>query len=434
MEAEANVGRVVEHLFRHEAGKIISALTGIFGLRNLELVEDAVQEALLKAMRHWSYGKIPPNPAAWLMQVAKNQALDGLRRDSRFREKEGEIAAAIEQHPPLSSQPAVTFTAEEIRDDQLRMIFACCHPEISNEARVALTLKTLCGFSIEEISRAFLTSPETVAKRLTRARERLQKAAVPFEIPSGPELSKRLDSVLDVLYLLFNEGYNASRGEDLIRRELCDEAIRRATLLQEHPAGDEPRTHALLALFLFQAAHFPARVDASGDILLLQDQDRSRWDQEMIAKGLSHLNRSASGEEASIFHLQAGIAACHCTAKQYEATDWARILSLYDLLSKISYSPVIALNRAVALARLRGPEAGLKAIAEIENREALQNYYLLYAVMAEFCLESKKIGEAEENYRVALALTSLPAERSFLQKRLICCETNRLAAERSRVE
>jgi RNA polymerase sigma-70 factor (ECF subfamily) len=314
MEAEANVGRIVEHLFRHEAGKIISALTGVFGLRNLELVEDAVQEALLKALRHWSYGKIPPNPAAWLMQVAKNQALDSLRRNSRFREKEGEIAAAFEQHPALSSQPEVTFTTEEIRDDQLRMIFACCHPEISSEARVALTLKTLCGFSVGEIARAFLTSPEAVAKRLTRARDRLRKAAVPFEIPSGPELSNRLDSVLDVLYLLFNEGYNASEGEDVIRRELCDEAIRLATLLQEHPAGDEPRTHALLALFFLQAAHFPARVDASGDILLLQEQDRSRWDQEMIARGISHLNRSASGEGASVFHLQAGIAACHATA------------------------------------------------------------------------------------------------------------------------
>jgi len=387
-----------------------------------------MQEALLKAMRHWSYGKIPPNPAAWLMQVAKNQALDGLRRNSRFREKEGEIAAVLEQHPAISTQPAVTFITEEIRDDQLRMIFACCHPEISSEAQVALTLKTLCGFSAGEISRAFLTSPETVAKRLTRARERLQKAAVPFEIPSGPELSRRLDSVLDVLYLLFNEGYNASQGEDLIRRELCDEAIRLATLLQEHPAGDEPRTHALLALFLLQAAHFPARVDASGDILLLQAQDRSRWDHDMIAKGLSHLNRSASGEEASVFHLQAGIAACHCTAKKYEATDWARILSLYDLLSAISDSPVIALNRAVAVARVRGAGAGLKAVAEIENRKALQNYYLFYAVMAEFCLESMKYDEAEDNYRHALALTSLPAEQNFLQERLLRCEMDRVTA------
>jgi RNA polymerase sigma factor (sigma-70 family) len=425
METEADVGRLVEHLFRQEAGKIVSALTGIFGLRNLELVEDAVQEALLKALRQWSYGKIPPNPAAWLMQVAKNQALDMLRRNTRFQEREEEIAAVLLQHPALSAQPAITFTTEEIRDDQLRMIFACCHPELASENQAALTLKTLCAFSVGEISRAFLTSPETVAKRLTRARDRLRKAAVPFEIPTGPELSNRLDSVLDVLYLLFNEGYNASHGEDVIRRDLCDEAIRLATLLQEHPAGDEPRTHALLALFLLQAAHFPARIDASGDILLLPEQDRTRWDQEMIAKGLSHLNRSASGEEASVFHLQAGIAACHCTAKRYEETDWARILSLYDLLSTISDSPVIALNRAVAVARVRGPAAGLKAVAEIKNREALQNYYLFYAVLAEFCLKSKRYGEAEDNYRHALTLTSLPAEQSFLREGLARCETNR---------
>jgi RNA polymerase sigma factor (sigma-70 family) len=395
-------------------------------------VEDAVQEALLKALRQWSFGKTPPNPGAWLIQVAKNQALDVLRRDSRFREKESEIAAAIEQHPALSRQPAVRFTTAEIRDDQLRMIFACCHPELSDEARVALTLKILCAFSVGEISRAFLVSPETVAKRLTRARDRLREAGVPFEIPAGPELSRRLGSVLNVLYLLFNEGYNASQGEVLIRRELCNEAIRLGTLLPEHPAGDDPAMHALLALFLFQAARFSARLDGDGDILRLPEQDRSRWNQEMIAKGILHLNRSAAGEKASGFHLQAGIAACHCVAKNYEATDWARILSLYDLLSKVNDSPVVALNRAVAVARVHGPNAGLKAVAAIKNREALQNYYLLYAVQAELSLQANELGQAEESYRRALPLTNLGAEKSFLRKRLDRCKKEGQARKPSR--
>ena len=242
-EAEANVGQVVEHLFRQESGKIVAALTGAFGLRYLELAEDAVQEALLQALRQWFYGKLPPNPAAWLTQVAKNRALDVVRRDVRFREKENEIVAAIESHPSLSS-PEGALMPEEIRDDQLRLIFACCHPALQGEARVALTLKTLCGFGIGEISRAFLTTTETIAKRLTRARTRLRSEAVPFEIPSGRELSPRLDSVLDVLYLLFNEGYNASQGSELIRGELCDEAIRLATLLTENEASRIASSHS----------------------------------------------------------------------------------------------------------------------------------------------------------------------------------------------
>jgi RNA polymerase sigma-70 factor (ECF subfamily) len=414
---EANVGRIVEHLFRQEAGKIISALTGVFGLRHLELVEDSVQEALLKALRQWSYGDLPPNPAAWLMQVAKNRALDVVRRDARFREKEEEIIAEIERHPALSSSAGAPMS-EEIRDDQLRLIFACCHPALSGEARVALTLKTLCGFGVGEIARAFLTTTETIAKRLTRARDRLRSGAVPFEIPSGPELSARLDSVLDVLYLLFNEGYNASHGHELIRSALCEEAIRLATLLTENSTSDTPKTHALLALFLLQAAHFPARLDVAGEILLLQEQDRSRWNREMIAAGMSHLDRAAAGEEPSSFHLQAGIAACHSLAGSYAETDWPKILLLYDLLIQMSDSPVIALNRAVALAKVHGPAAALETLDAIKNQRALRGYYLFHAVRAEFCAELNRDDEAERNYRQALALTELSAERSFLLRQL----------------
>jgi RNA polymerase sigma factor (sigma-70 family) len=419
-QAQSDVGGIVEHLFRQEAGKVVAALTGVFGLRHLELAEDAVQEALLKALRQWSFGKIPPNPAAWLTQVAKNQAFDNLRRDRRLREKEQTIAAAIEQHPMFATHRETSFMSEEIRDDQLRLIFACCHPAVARDSQIALTLKTLCGFGVSEIARAFLTTAETIAKRLTRARDRLRKTAVPFEIPAGRELSERLDSVLDVLYLLFNEGYNASQGADLIRRELCDEAIRLAILLQQNSAGDTPK-HALLALFLLQAARLPARLDAVGDLLLLQEQDRTRWNREMIAEGMSHLDRAAAGDEPSAFHLQAGIAACHCMAKSYKETDWGRILSLYDLLLRISDSPIVALNRAVALAKVYGPERGLEALDEVKNDKALRDYYLLYAVEAEFCLELDRKGEAADNYRRAVTLTELDAEQNFLRRRLERC-------------
>jgi RNA polymerase sigma factor (sigma-70 family) len=415
MESEAKISDLVEHLFRQEAGKIISALTGSFGLRNLELIEDAVQEALLKALRVWSYGTIPPNPAAWLMQVARNHALDNLRRNSRWHEKEKQVA--LEQELSESPGAKPIFSDEEIKDDQLRMIFACCHPAVARESQIALPLKLLCGFNVEEIARAFLTGPETIAKRLTRARERLRSNTVPFEIPSGPQLTERLDSVLDVLYLLFNEGYNASQGEDLIRRDLCDEAIRLTNLLAEHPVGDTPKTHALLALLLFQAARFSSRIDRAGEILLLQEQNRSIWDRNKIAQGFSHLERASSGE-ASAFHLEAGIAACHCAAQSYDETDWQKILLLYDLLLELSHSPVIALNRAVAIGKVRGPEAGLKALEEIHNSEVLAKYYLFYAVRGELHLESAHYREAEESFRRGLSLTTIPAEQSFLRKKL----------------
>ena len=416
MESEAQVSQIVEHLFRQEAGKITSALTGRFGLRNLELVEDAVQEALLKALRLWSYGNIPPNPPAWLMQVARNYVLDNLRRGTRWHEKEEEIAREQQLSELPEAEPI--FADEEIKDDQLRMIFACCHPALARESQVALTLKLLCGFNVEEIARAFITKSETIAKRLTRARERLRTDAVPFEIPGGPQLGQRLDGVLDVLYLLFNEGYNASQGDELIRQDLCDEAIRLTNLLAEHPAGNTPKTHALLALLLLQAARFPARIDARGDILLLQDQDRTSWNRDLIALGMLQLDRAAAGGSASEFHLQAGIAACHCAAESYEATDWRKIVLLYDLLLELNDSAVVALNRAVALSKVHGPNAGLTALNKIKNRESLKDYYLFHAVLGEFQLASNHSRESETSFRHALNLTNIPAEQNFLRKRL----------------
>jgi RNA polymerase sigma factor (sigma-70 family) len=421
-DVQPDVGQVVDHLFRREAGKMVATLTHLFGIDHLQLAEDVVQEALLKAMQSWSFHGVPQNPSAWIMQVAKNQALDLVRREQNFRSKEPEVTAFTER---FSSRPAGTdsvFFDNEIKDDQLRMMFACCHPVLPRESQVALTLKTLCGFGETEIAAAFLTSTSATAKRLVRARQRIREARVPFEIPAGPELTARLDSVLQALYLLFNEGYKASQGEDLVRKDLCDEAIRLTTLLAEHPSGNQPQTHALLALMLLAGARLSTRVDAAGNLLLLADQDRSRWDRVMIDRGFYHLNLSAVGGEVSEFHLQAGIAFCHCSAERYESTDWPRILRLYDLLTEINPSPVAALNRAVAVSKVHGTEAGLRAVEQIPDRQLLECYHLYHSVLGQFHFESGAFAQAAAEFQRALKLTEVKAEQVFLMSRLKACE------------
>jgi RNA polymerase sigma-70 factor (ECF subfamily) len=400
---------------------MVAILTRMLGFENLHLAEDVVQDALLKAMQNWSFRGIPRNPSAWLMQVAKNQALDLIRREQTFRGKGQEIAAFFELRAEERDATDSVHFKDELRDDQLRMMFACCHPSLPREAQVALTLKALCGFGEPEIAAAFLTSTAAIAKRLVRARQRVREERIALLIPAGEELSARLGSVLQTLYLLFNEGYKASHGEELIRKELCDEAIRLTTLLVEHPAGNQPKTHALLALMLLSGARLSARVDAQGNLLLLAEQDRSLWDSAMIQRGLLHLNASAAGDEISEFHLQAGIAYCHCTAPSYETTDWQRILLLYDMLAKVDQTPVVALNRAVALSKVRGPEAGLEAVEEIRGRDALETYYLLHAVVAQFHFELRDYATARRHYKRALELTGVKAEQKFLANRLEEC-------------
>jgi RNA polymerase sigma-70 factor (ECF subfamily) len=416
-----NISEVVEHLFRHEGGKLVATLTRIFGIQNLNLAEDVVQEALVRALQTWPYYGLPANPAAWLMRTARNLALDVLRREKVFREKETQITTSMEQ---LLGRPEAPFlTGEnEIKDDALRLMFACCHPLIPEEAQVALALKTLCGFGPVEIAKAFLTNEVTIAKRLTRAKQKLREADIRFEIPAGEELSRRLESVSQTLYLLFNEGYKASTGEKLVKADLCEEAIRLATFLAEHPAGNKPQTHALLALMLLNAARLPARVDSDGNILRLQEQDRACWDQSIIARGMFHLARSAMGEELTKYHLEAGIAACHCAAADYDSTDWPRILDLYDRLVRLGGSAVIALNRAVAVANVHGPAAGLDAVNAIRNREQLESYYLLYAVLGDFEARRANYPAARDLFQRALELAGLESEQAFLRKRIQSCE------------
>jgi RNA polymerase sigma-70 factor (ECF subfamily) len=413
---------LADHLFRHEAGKLVSVLTGIFGIDRLQLAEDVVQESLVRALQTWPYYGVPKNPAAWLTQTAKNLALDLIRREKLFQDKQPQITAFIEQWSADSSAGDSVAFDNEITDGRLRLMFACCHPLIPQESQTALALKTLCGFSPAEIARAFLTTEAAIAKRLTRARQRIRELRIPFDIPSGEELSSRLDGVLQTLYLLFNEGYKASSGESLVREELCREAIRLATLLAGHPMGNQPRTHALVALMLLNGSRLPARVDTEGNILRLKEQDRSSWNKAMIGRGMLHLGQSAAGDELSEYHLQAGIAACHCTADNYESTDWPQILSLYNQLIQIDDSPVAALNRSVAMAQVHGPRAGIEAVEAIQYRQSLDSYYLLYAVLGEFEAQLNDFPAAANHLRKALQLTELKSERLFLSKRLRDCE------------
>jgi RNA polymerase sigma factor (sigma-70 family) len=411
---------VVEHLFRHEAGKMVATLTGIFGVEHLTLAEDVVQEALARALQTWPFYGVPKNPAAWIMRASRNLALDVVRREKNFRNKEPELIRLMDQ--PSPPPDAAVAAAQEIPDDRLRMMFVCCHPLIPAEAQVALALKTLCGFSPAEIAKAFLTTEAAIAKRLTRAKQRIREAGITFAIPEGEELTQRLDGVLQSLYLLFNEGYKASSGDKLVREDVCEEAIRLTELLAQHPAGNQPRTHALLALMLFNTARLPSRVDGDGMLLRLQDQDRSLWDQPMIARGLFHLAQSAAGGEVTEYHLQAGIAARHCAAKDYASTDWRQILGLYDRLVEFDDSPVVALNRAVALAEVHGPQAGIEAVSAIRNLQSLESYYLLYAVLGEFESRLGHPQAAAAHFRKSLQLAGIKSEQDFLARRLQDCE------------
>ncbi|HEY1122133.1 MAG TPA: sigma-70 family RNA polymerase sigma factor [Haloferula sp.] len=413
------IPKLAEHLFRQEAGKMISALTGIFGVHRLQLAEDVVQESLIRALQTWPYYGVPANPAAWLMQTAKNRALDLLRREKFFNDKQDEIAASLERLPEEGPQ-----FDDEIRDHRLRLIFTCCHPQIPHDDRTLLALKTLCGFGIPEIASAFLASEAAVAKRLTRAKQKIQDLQIPYEIPAGNDLAERLDAVLQVIYLLFNEGYKASSGDALVRADLCAEAIRLAGHLAEHPRTDHPRVHALAALMLLNASRLPARESPEGELLTLERQDRNKWDREKIVRGMMHLAQATSGETLSEYHLQAGIAACHATAPDDASTDWPRILAHYDRWMVMSRSPLVALNRAVAVSKVHGPEAALEAIAGISDRRLLESYHLYHAVLGDLALRLGRDHEAADHFRQAIRQTSVEAERIFLSEKLSGCVKN----------
>jgi RNA polymerase sigma-70 factor, ECF subfamily len=405
--------RLVDHLFRSRAGRMVAWLTRIFGPAHLDLAEEVVQDALLKALQQWPYAGVPDNPGGWLFRVARNGALDALRRHSAFRDREPEI---VRQLQLVSDHDHADASA--IGDDELRMVFMCCHPALPQDARVALSLKTVGGFSVQEIGRAFLTAESTIAQRLVRAKRLLRDERVGLDLPRGSELAVRIDSALEVIYLLFNEGYNAHAGEDLIRKDLCDEALRLGRLVALSPHIAAPAAHALVALMAFQAARSPARTDAGGELVLLEDQDRTLWDRRLVAMGFAHMERSAQGPAMTVYHLQAAIAAVHAGAQRPHETRWSEILALYDHLIALNPSPVIALNRAVALSRVAGATAGLEALAPLDREPALANYYLLPSVRGRLLAELGDRDGAVEAYRQALDRPCSEPERRFLQRRL----------------
>jgi RNA polymerase sigma-70 factor, ECF subfamily len=405
----ADVGDAVAEAFRAEWGRVVAALIGMTG--DWDLAEECAQEAFASALKTWPRDGVPRRPGAWLTTVARNRALDRLRRSAAESAKLREVAALA---------PAGDSGQDDdsgIRDDRLRLMFTCCHPALPLEARVALTLRTLAGLTTAEIARAFLVPEPTMAKRLVRAKDKIRHAGIPYRVPPAHLLPERVVGVLAVLYLLFNEGYAASAGADLVRQGLCAEAIRLARAM----AGlmpDEPEALGLLALMLLHDARRAARVDAAGDLVTLEDQDRSRWDRAEIDEGAGVLDAALRRARLGPYQLQAAIAACHVTAPDAAATDWAEIALLYRRLGQISPSPVIELNRAVAVAMAEGPAAGLELVAAIEDSGALSGYYLLPATRADLLRRMGRPAEAAASYRAARDLAATDAERRYLDRRL----------------
>ncbi len=337
------VESLVDHLFRQSAAQMVALLTRALGPDRLDLAEEVVQDALLRALETWPYRGVPDNPRGWLFRVARNRALDLLRRDAALSQKLEHLAGELNGSAPDA------YRTDALADDELAMIFMCCHPALPREAQVALTLKTVCAFSVNEIAAASLAEPTTIAQRIVRAKRLIAERALALELPAEDELAERLEPVLEVLYLLFTEGHNAHEGEGLVRTELCNEAIRLNRQLAAHQRTTTPTVHALLSLMLLQASRLSARHDGAGSLLLLHQQDRARWDRELIGEGMRHLERAAEGDCITPYHVQAAIAACHATAPSDEETDWPYILKLYDQLVALTHSPVVELNRAVAL-------------------------------------------------------------------------------------
>jgi RNA polymerase sigma factor (sigma-70 family) len=409
-----------EHLFRRESGRLVTALTRIFGVHNLALAEDVVQDAFCRALEVWKVRGIPENPAAWLMTTAKNRALDVIRRERTARTFAPEMSRLLETERSIAPAVDEAFTAHTIRDEQLRMMFSCCHPRLAEEVRVALILNILCGFGAQEIAAAFLSGRAAIEKRISRGKQVLAGSKRLFDLADA-DFASRVSSVRRALYLLFNEGYHGASAESAVRAELCNEAIRLAALLLEHPPAAVPETNALAALMCLHAARLPARLDSAGALNPLFDQDRSLWDGRLVAQGLMLLERSAAGPALTAYHIEAAIAAAHVSAATVDDTDWALIASLYDRLMTIAPSPVVALNRAIAIGQRDGVDRGIDELHAIGDRERLDRYPFYPAAIGELELRRGSREAARDYFRAALALARNPTERRFLEKRVRAC-------------
>ena len=409
-QVDEQIREKVECVYRAESGRILATLIRLLG--DFDLAEDAVQDAFRAALERWPQEGVPTNPAAWLISTGRFKAIDAMRRRVRFDASQ----AAIGEQLYSDTTEALALDDESVHDDQLRLIFTCCHPALATEARVALTLREICGLTTEAIARAFLTGPSTLAQRIVRAKTKIREARIPYQVPGPAELPDRLDTVLQVIYLVFNEGYSASSGASLTRPDLSGEAIRLGRLLLE--LLTEPEVMGLLALMLLQESRRAARTSPSGDLILLENQDRSLWNRDQIAEGLTLVERALLSRRFGPYTLQAAIAAVHAEAADVASTDWAQIVALYTLLARAEPSPIIELNRAVAVAMRDGPAAGVDLIDAILARGDLADYHLAHSARADLCRRLGRRLEARASYERALALTQQEPERQFLQKRL----------------
>ena len=415
------MSEAVELLFRREAGRITATLVRIFGLRNFALAEDVVQEAFCRALQVWPFRGTPQDPAAWLMVTAKNCARDALRRERTAQRVTPALADALQSEWSLAPAIEQMFAPHEVKDDVLRMMFSCCHPRLPEPAQVALILHILCGFNVDEVAAAFINSHVAMEKRIARAKRTLAGSRRLFDVSAPGDLGARLPAVQRALYLLFNEGYHGASRETTVNAALCTEARHLTSLLLEHPLSATPTTYALAALMAFNAARLPGRLDRAGDLLVLADQDRARWDRGLISEGLRLMERSAQGPQCTSYHVEAAISAVHATAASARATDWHTIIALYDALLSIAPTPVVALNRAIAVAEAHGPERGLEAVHAIAGSSQLARYPFYPATLGELELRRGGFAPARLHFEAALALTRNPAERRFIDQRIQAC-------------
>jgi RNA polymerase sigma factor (sigma-70 family) len=411
---------VMDHLFRRESGKMVSYLTRIFGVGHLNMAEDVVQDTLLKAMEIWPFHGIPDNPSAWLMRSARNRAIDIIRRDNRFRLATPELTHLLRLREEEGGEGSIP--EKDIQDAQLRMMFSCCHPALTLDSQVVIILKTLCGFSVSEIAHTLLTQEDSVEKRLGRARKTLRETGSFVELTDSSDIPARLEAVYQAVYLLFNEGYHGSRSDRKEPEELCYEAMRLTLLLAGHPEGQKPKTYALLALMCLHAARLPGRLGDDGTLIQLEFQDRSKWDQALIGKGLEYLERAWAGQEVSEYLVEASIAGLHCGAKTYTETEWGKILELYHLLYHLKPTPVVALNRAIALGKAEGLEKGLEALENLPGADKLKDYPFYPAALGEFHLLAGRPKEAEGHFAEAVKQSRNESERAFFERKLKACQ------------
>ncbi|AXC15094.1 RNA polymerase sigma-70 factor, ECF subfamily [Acidisarcina polymorpha] len=415
------LSRTIETLYRTESGRVLATLVRLLG--DLDLAEESMHEAFAAALESWTLAGIPENPRPWLISTARFKAIDAIRRRVRLDEAQRDLVAHMESRANAASTGYEEIGDEEIEDDRLRLIFTCCHPALPPEGQVALTLREVCGLTTEEIARAFLLTPAALAQRIVRAKAKIRETPIPYEVPAPQELPERLDAVLQVIYLVFNEGYSAASGAEVTRAELTGEAIRLGRLLAElKPEASKPETPeimGLLALMLLQESRRAARTSPTGELILLENQDRSLWNREQIEEGVSLVEKALKSRRFGSYTLQAAIAAVHAEAESVAATDWRQIVALYNQLARIQPSPVVHLNRAVAIAMRDGPEAGLTHIDAVLEHGELANYYLAHSARAEMYRRLGRTAEARSSYEKALALTQQEPERKFLQVRLL---------------